>query len=205
MDFSFLKAVPIGLLMFAALAWKFFRRRAQQTRAQAEYPELAKRLGLSYRSPTAANQIGRLHGVLRGFAVVVDPDEQRKLIVRFRGEPRIDFRSYEGPVCPADMVYYSSGSREIDRFFPTRFASREIAERLEAADLARLLQPFRGLYRDAVKQLNITQHGVTCVLDFGNPPHIPAQAVLALLPALLDWAELFEPTPSGGLSDSDQD
>lgn len=191
---SLLTAMPIGLLMFAALAVKFFRRKAGQQRAQADYPALAQRMGLAYKPSALPNQIGQLHGVLRGFRVTVDPDEQRKLIVRFRSEPRIDFRSYDGPRCPADMFYYSTGNREVDRFFPTRFVNDEIAERLDGADWVRLLQPFRTRYRDAVKELNITQHGVTCVLDFGNPPHIPADVVAELLPALIDWAELVEPT-----------
>lgn len=194
MDLSFLTAMPIGLLMFAALAVKFFRRKARQQRAQTDYPALAQRLGLTYRSGARPNQIGQLHGVLRGFRVAVDPDEQRKLIVRFRSEPRIDFRTYDGPRCPVDMVYYSTGSRDVDRFFPTRFISPELAERLDSVDLAGLLQPFRTHYRDALKELNITQHGVTCVLDFGNPPHIPADAVVELLPALVDWAEVVEST-----------
>jgi hypothetical protein len=64
---------------------------------------------------------------------------------------------------------------------------------LDEADLPRLLQPFRQRYRHVAKQLNITEHGVTCVLDFGNPPHIPVAAVEELLPALIDWAEAIEP------------
>jgi hypothetical protein len=194
MDLSFLTAMPIGLLMFAALAAKFFRRKAGQQRAQADYPALAQRLGLSYRSGGRPNQIGQLHGVLRGFRVAVDPDEQRKLIVRFRSEPRIDFRSYEGPRCPADMFYFSTGNRDVDRFFPTRFVSHELAERLDGVDWAQLLQPFRTRYRKVLKELNITQHGVTCALDFGNPPHIPADVVAELLPAMVDWAEAVEST-----------
>lgn len=197
MDLPFLQALPIGLLMFAALAWGYFRRRSHQRDAQLNFPNLAQRLGLVFRPAKHPKQIGQLHGTLRGFAVAVDPDEQRKLIVRFRGEPKIDLRSYEGPRCPVGLDYYSSKSHSVDRFFQTRFASDELAERLNEADLDALLEPFRGRYRYAVKQLNITQHGVTCVLDFGNPPHIPAQAVEDLLPALLDWAELIEPPAAG--------
>jgi len=201
MDWSFLHALPIGLLMFATLAWRFFRRRSHQRNAKTTYPSLAKRLGLGYRPPADAKLIGQLYGTLRGYSVVVDPDEQRKLIVRFRGEPRIDFRSYEGPRCPVGHTYYSSRNRAVDTFFTTRYASEEMVERLDAANLPALLEPFQKGYRAAVKQLNITSHGVTCVLDFGNPPHIPAEAVEDLLPALLDWAEAIEPpgsTPIAG-------
>ncbi|HMA97560.1 MAG TPA: hypothetical protein VKP30_32975 [Polyangiaceae bacterium] len=193
MDLSLFQALPIGLLMFASLAWGYFRRRSRQRDAQLAFPDLAQRLGLVFRPASDPRQIGQLHGTLRGYAVTVDPDEQRKLIVRFRGEPRIDLRSYEGPRCPVGLKYYSSPNRALNKFFPTRFASDEMAQRLDRAHLDPLLEPFQRRYRHAVKQLNITQHGVTCVLDFGNPPHIPALAVEELLPALLDWAELIEP------------
>jgi hypothetical protein len=196
MDLSLLKSLPIGLLMFVGLAWAFFRRRARQRQAQSDYPELAARLGLAYRVPSIPSQIGQLFGTLRGFPVTVDPDEQRKLIVRFHGEPKVDFRSYEGPRCPAGFSYYTSQKREVDEFFKTRYAGVEVARLLDAANLGPLVAPFRERYRHAVKQLNITQHGVTCVLDFGNPPHIPMEAVEALLPVLLDWANLIEPPPS---------
>jgi hypothetical protein len=193
MDLSVLRSLPIGLLMFAALVWGYFRRRAGQKRAQESYPALAARLGLVHRPANSPNQIGQLQGSLRGFSVLVDPDEQRKIIVRFRGEPRIDFRSYDGPRCPAGMTYYTAQNRIVDAYFKTRYASTDIAERLDETDLSLLLEPLRQRYRHAVKQLNITAHGVTCVLDFGNPPHIPAAAVEQLLPALLDWAETLEP------------
>lgn len=193
MDLSALKALPLGLIMFGAMAWGFFRRRAGLRAAQGDYPALAMRLGLAYRKPAHSKQIGQLHGTMRGFSVLVDPDEQRKLIVRFRGEPKLDLRSYEGPRCPIGMEYYTSRDRSVDNYLKTRYASPEMALRLNETPLAELLRPFRERYRHEVKQLNITEHGVTCVLDFGNPPHIPVTAVEELLPALVDWAEAIEP------------
>jgi hypothetical protein len=193
MDLSVLTSLPIGLLMFAAMVWGFFRRRARQKSAQEDYPALAERLRLARRPPAHPNQIGQLYGTMRGYSVLVDPDEQRKIIVRFRGEPKLDLRSYEGPRCPMGMEYYTAHDRAVDGYLKTRYASPEIALRLDEADLRRLVQPFRERYRHDVKQLNITEHGVTCVLDFGNPPHIPAAAVEELLPALIDWAEAIEP------------
>ena len=193
MDLSALKALPFGLLIFVAMAWRFFRRRSGQKTARLEYPALASQLQLTYRPPRYPNHSGKLHGELRGFPTLVDPDEQRKLIVRFRGAPRIDFRSYEGPRCPADMTYYTSRSRAVNGFFKTRFVGEDVARRLDAADLEKLLEPFLSRHRGVIREFNITEHGATCVLDYGNPPHIPVDAVATLLPALVDWAELIEP------------
>jgi len=193
MDLSALKALPLGLIMFGVMAWGVIRRRARQRTAQADYPNLAAKLGLAFRPPAHPKQIGQIYGTLRGFSVLVDPDDQRKLIVRFRAAPKLDLRSYDGPLCPKGMAYYSSGERAVDNYLKTRYASREMALRLDGTDMLQLLQPFRERYRHDVKQLNITEHGVTCVLDFGNPPHIPVAAVERLLPALIDWAEAVEP------------
>jgi hypothetical protein len=191
MDLSFLKYT--GLIMFAALAFGFLRRKAGHRKAREDYPALAARLHLEYRPPSSPTQIGTLYGNLRGFVVLVDPDDQRKLIVRFRGEPEIDFRTYSGPRRPSRLEYYSSQNRSFDLFFKTRYVSPELAERLDDVDLPALIAPFQKHYARELKQLNITQHGVTCTLDFGTPPHIPAAAVEELLPALLDWAQAIEP------------
>ncbi len=197
MDFTQLKALPFGLVLFAGMAWAFFRRRMRHQHAHHDYPALAERLGLQYKPPRVERRIGQLCGTWRGFSVLVDPDEQRKVIVRFHGEPAIDLRTYEGPRRPGHLDYYSFNDRDADRFFKTRFASPEMAERLDQADVASLMEPFAQRYRRELRQLNITQQGVTCVVDFGNPPHIPAQAVEELLSALVQWAELIEPPSSG--------
>lgn len=196
MDLSVLRSVPIGLVMFGVMAWGYIRRRARRNATRSGYPALAERLGLEHRRPTRINDVGQLHGVWRGYRICVDPDEQRKIIVRFAGEPLIDLRSYEVPRCPVGMKTFGARDRAVNAYFRTRYASDAIAERLNEADLVRLTLPFSRDYRHAVRDLNITQHGVTCTLDFGNPPHIPTQAILELLPALIDWAEVIEPSPA---------
>ena len=186
-------ALPLGLLMFLGMALAFIKRQRDHSSAQDAYPALAQRLGLAYRPSSHPGGIGRLSGRMAGYAVLVDPDEQRKLIVRFRGEPSIDFRTYEIPGRPPQLRSYSSGSARFDAFFKTRYASPELIQRLSKLDLDDLLTPFGGRYCRQIKQVNVTSDGVTCVLDFGHPAHIPAAAVEALLPALLRWAKVVEP------------
>lgn len=186
-------ALPLGFILFLGMAFAYFKRRADHAGARHAYPDLARQLGLEYQPSSLDGVIGRLRGRIDGFAVVVDPDDQRKLIVRFRGEPEIDLRTYDVGRRSARLRLYASGDRRFDRFFKTRYASEAIAERLDAVDVSGLLDPFFGSYYRAIKQVNLTSHGVTCVLDFGNPPHIPASAVAELLPALVRWARVIEP------------
>lgn len=199
MDWSFssLNALPFGLVLFAGLTLGYLRRKGAHRRALQSYPELASELGLEYRAPRAAKESGQLYGKLKGFGVLVDPDDQRKLIVRFRGEPCVDLRSYESQRRPQATIPYVDPDRSINRYFPTRWASPEIAEVLQQANLRSLLAPILERYQGIAKELNITQHGVTCVLDFGHPRHIPPDAVRELLPVLLCLAEVIEPHSDG--------
>ncbi|MGC4068228.1 MAG: hypothetical protein QM784_26985 [Polyangiaceae bacterium] len=194
MNWSSLNALPLGLLMFASLVWGYFKRRAAHRRAKDDYPALAERLGLEYRRPSSDAQIGVLHGKLRGFLVHIDPDDQRKLIVRFRGTPQLDLRNYESQRRPRGTDYFSTGDRSADRFLKTRYATPELVERLTAGRLAARLPPFFDTYRHEVKEFHVTEHGITCMLDFGNPRFIPVDAIEALLPTLLDLAEVIEPS-----------
>lgn len=196
MDWSALKAMPFGLVMFIGLVWGFFRRRARFRRAKDDYPTIAERMGLKFRAGSSSTQVGQLYGVLRGFPVLVDPDEQRKIIVRFNGAPAIDLRNYESPKRTSLLKYVTFRERIVNEYFKTRLAAPELIERLSQLDVSALIEPFTQRYRYEVKQLNVTTHGVTCVLDFGNPPHIPGAAIEALMPALLDWAEAIEPKAS---------
>jgi hypothetical protein len=178
--------------MFGGLVWGYFRRRAGQRQAREDFPALAARLGISFRAPSNPNQIGKLSGTVRGRSVFVDPDEQRKIIVRFRGEPNVDLRNYDTGRRPPAMSSFSFGDRKLDSYFKTRYADPALIARLQLADWVRLMEPFTLRYVHEVKELNLTSHGVTCVLDFGSPRYIPGSAVEVLLPVMLDLADVVE-------------
>lgn len=189
------RAVPIGMVMFVGMVCAFVWRKLGRRRARHQFPDLARELGLSFTPPRHAGCIGTLSGTFRGRAVRVDPDDQRSIKVRFRGDPRIDLRSYEHSVrAPFDMVTIHSGDRAFGRVFKTCFASEEIASRIAAAENpGRHVEPFRGRFARQVQSLTVTGEGVVCRLDFGTPPYIPAGALHELLPACVALADLIEP------------
>jgi hypothetical protein len=188
-------ALPIGLLLFAGTLFAFARRRAGFLLAKKQLPELAPRLGLRFKEPTYRRTIGSLTGRLDGYSVIVDPDDQRAIIVRFQDGPKLELRTYEHFTgTPHGLRHFRSGRRRFDGFFKTRYVSDEVARRLEAVtDLGRLVEPFKGAYYRQIKSLTITAAGVTCVFDFGTPPYIPAGAVEQLLPAMLALAKVVAP------------
>jgi hypothetical protein len=188
-------ALPIGLLMFAGMFLAVLLRRIRFKRTAASFPALATKLGLRFKQPSSSRAIGSLQGRYQGYQVFVDPDEQRRINVRFSSEPRIDLRNYEHRNRPPlGMHTFFSGDKRFDGFFKTRYVDDEVGERLtQVEDLTALLRPFQGAYYRQLKQLNVTTNGVTCILDFGNPPHIPPAAVEHLLPAMVSLARVIEP------------
>lgn len=179
------------------MAFGLARRKAGHRRALRSYPELAKRLSLTYRPSRYRSGIGLLSGSYAGFAVVVDPDDQRCIRLRFAKSPRVDLRSYgqdRGP--PHDMHTVFTGDKGFDRYFKTRWAGSRERRLLEELDRpGDLVEPFRRLRE--VKELRVTSSGVTCVFDYGNPPYIPAERIEELLPAMVHIARIFEPADEG--------
>jgi hypothetical protein len=192
--------LPIGLLMFAGMFLALVARRVRARRASRDFPELAARLGLRHRPPTRGRGIGTLSGDYAGYHVHIDPDDQRRLTVRFETSPDVDLRNYEIPRgSPPQMRTYYSGDRKFDAFFKTRYACEQVAARLaKVKNPRKLVESFRGTYYRELKQVNVTHHGVSCVLDFGNPPHLPVDAIEYLLPAMVALARVIEPHEETG-------
>jgi hypothetical protein len=196
---NFSTALPIGLIMFLSSAFAFALRKSGHKKAIQEFPALARELGLEHVAPRYEKAQGTLVGEIDGRRVHVDPDEEQRILIRFRpgataSPPALDLRSYQHSLrAPRGMVTLYSSDRSVDQFFRTRFASPELAEQLADDDeLGDCIAPFRGVFARNLRGLSVTGEGVTCTLDFGRPQHIPAEAVRELLPACLALAELVE-------------
>ena len=191
-------SMPIGMLMFAGMFLAVVLRRLRAKKAGRDFPDLAAKLGLELRPRSHGKGIGTVTGNYEGYRIYVDPEDQRRITLQFETSPAIDLRSYEtGGAAPRGMRSYFSGNKRFDAFFRTRFASDELIGRLRAVPrLDELIEPFRGSYYRELKQVNVTHRGISCVLDFGNPPHLPAAAVEQLLPAMAKLASVIEPHAS---------
>jgi hypothetical protein len=196
---QFSTALPIGLIMFLSMAVAFALRKSEHKKAIVAFPALARELGLEFVAPRFDKAQGTLVGEIAGRRVHVDPDEQQRILIRFKpgaakSPPAIDLRTYEHSLrAPFGLVTLYTNIRAVDQFFRTRFASPELAEELADDErLAEHIAPFRGVYARNLRGLSVTAEGITCTLDFGRPQHIPAEAVRVLLPACLALAELVE-------------
>jgi hypothetical protein len=208
MDWLGSGALPIGFLMFFGMVYAFVKRRASHRLASRAFPDLAKRLGLCFTPSPYKKGIGTLSGSIDGYRVFVDPDEQRKISLHFKSDPSVLLLSYHEnrrPPDGAERLY--SGDRIFDGFFKTRYASEAVAVRLRGRrELGDLLIDLNGTFRRALKQCSVSSTGIGLVLDFGNPPYIPASAVRRLLPPMIQLAKVIDPydatAPSSGPSHS---
>lgn len=186
----------MGLGMFAVTAGGFVLRKLGRRRAATALPEVAKEFGLELKPPRYAGGQGRLRGRYRGHEVRVDPEDTREIAVRFESPPRVDLRTYEHRLqAPFGWATLHTGDRVFDRYFKTRFAAKDVLPRFAAVPSpSQYIQVFRGAYARQIQSLAVTTEGVTCRVNFGNPPHIPAEAIRTLLPACAELAAFIEAT-----------
>lgn len=208
-DFFSDGALPMGMLFFGIMVLGFVRRRAGNVVARSMFPGLGKKLGLTFIASSYKNGVGRLEGDYRGYKVTVDPDDQRRIFLRFRTQPAVELHSYvHNKRSSPGQRSFRPVSRILSQQFKTAHASPALIEAFNANEtLPALIRPIKFVRE--LKTLSVTSTGVTAIFEYGNPPYIPVDIVDDLLPRLVALAEVFEtpmaeqsgetrPTGSGG-------
>lgn len=177
-------ALPMGIVFMAFTVFGVLRRKAGHGLAARDYPALAARLGLAYRPSRYRTGVGTLSGLLGGLKVIVDPDEQRLIRVRYPEDvpmPRVELHTYEhNKKLPEDLRPLRIADRRLQGWFRTCYAAPA-----EAEILARELPALAGLRSiRQLKTLSITPSGLTGHFDYGSPPFIPAAIVSEVVPLL---------------------
>lgn len=192
-DWLSLGALPIGLVFFAGTAVGVLRRRAGHVRARADYPTLARELGLDYRPSRYATGVGSLVGSIDGYRLLVDPDDQRRILLTWTAPPglilhhRADARRP-----PPGYVPFRLTNQAAQAFFRTTYATKVGLEQLgDGAGLEPFAIALTGLRGH--KDTSITDAGITLSFDFGNPPFIPAAVVRHVVLATVRLARTLAP------------
>lgn len=183
----------MGMLFFGITVLGFLRRKAGNVVARSQYPQLAQKLGLTHRPSPYKQGVGKLEGRISGFSVVVDPDDQRRIFVRFSSTPDVRMYSYaHNKRAVGNMVSFRPVTSVLAAQFKTAQASRTLIDRFTLAEqeLSRTLRPLSFVRQ--LKSLSVTDSGVTAKFDYGNPPFIPADVVLDVLPRMVALARVFE-------------
>jgi hypothetical protein len=192
-DWLSLGALPIGLVFFAGTALGVVRRRAGHVRARADYPALARELGLEYRPSRYATGVGSLVGSIDGYRLLVDPDDQRRILLNWTAPPglilhqRADTRRPPPGYAPLRLSHAAAQA-----FFQTSLATKAGVEVLgDGVGLAPFVLAVSGLR--GLKDASITDAGITLSFDFGNPPFIPAEVVRHVVLAMVGLAPTLSP------------
>lgn len=187
---SALRAAPIGLLMLLGTYLAARRRRNVAARAVVEMPEVARRLGLEFRPPSAPGNIGGLRGTHRGHEVFVDADDRPRIVVYFAEPPPFILRTYEHEKrTPGGMERFDFRRPLLDGFFKERYGEPDAVDRLllRAARLDPAVQALAAL-ADRVAHVSITPERIECAFAFGRPNHVPAHVTEELVPVLTAMA-----------------
>lgn len=186
----------MGMVFFGIMVAGVVRRKAGHVTARSQYPRLGAQLGLTYTPSSYKSGVGRLDGVMEGFRITVDPDDQRRIYVRFNHAPAVELHSYVHNKRPAPgtrSVHLMSP--RLSALFKTTHADDAVVARLNSADLDDLLKPFKFLR--ALKTLSVTSSGISAVFDYGNPAYIPAEVIDDVLPRLLAVARVVDGPAEG--------
>lgn len=185
--------VGIGILFLGITVFGVVRRKAGNVVARGLYPKLAEKLGLTYEPSSYKGGVGRLVGEYQGYRVTVDPDDQRRIYLRFDGKPAVTLHSYAHNKRPANgQRTFRPNSKVLSAQFQTAQASDAIMERLNSDEaLPGIIKPLKFLRE--LKTLSVTENGVTAIFDYGSPPYIPASIVEDVLPRLVALARIVEP------------
>ncbi len=185
-------ALPMGMLFFGMMVLGVVRRKAGNVVARSQYPKLADKLGLSYRPSSFKDGVGKIVGQLDGYQVTVDPDDQRRIYLRFDSQPEVELHSFvHNKRAVSNMTAFRPTSSVLSSQFKTAHASTAIARRLnENTVLDEAIKPLRFLR--SMKNLSATSNGISATFDYGSPPYIPAEVVEDVLPRLVHLAQVIE-------------
>ena len=215
----------MGIVFLVVTVGRVLRRKAGHVLAARDYPQIANEFGLVFKPSSYKSGAGTLSGDVDGFRVLVDPDDQRAIRVRFPDESLgIELHTYEHNQRPrkGQRAFRVTGTG-VSGWFKTSFATPEL---IEAVHDERVLAEFRALRTiRELSSLSLTPSGFRAVFDYGSPPFIPASIVREVVKGLIDVArrlheavasepheepapgdpdELEEPTESGELDASSQ-
>jgi hypothetical protein len=195
--------IGIGFLFFGIMVFGVVRRKAGNVVARGLYPKLAEKLGLTYEPSSYKGGVGRLIGAYEGFRVTVDPDDQRRIYLRFESRPAVALHSYaHNKRAASGQRTFRPVSKILSAQFQTAQASDALMERFNSdEELPTVIKPLKFLRE--LKTLSVTENGVTAVFDYGSPPYIPASIVEDVLPRMVALARVVDvPAETGARNNS---
>jgi hypothetical protein len=192
MDAEWLRAVPIGLVLFAGSAFAAWSRRRRRARAQQNYPALAEQLGLKLDAPRYPGWAGTLRGSYAGRAVLVQPDEQARIVVQLTKPCGVELRSFaHWKRAPVGYENFAFAARRINEWLANRYVKHELLTTWDPTALGALLDKLQSS-SPALRQFSVDAERIECLFVYGSPAFIPVEEVPRLLTLLGQLALALE-------------
>jgi hypothetical protein len=194
-DLAGVRALLMGFLALGVPYLALRKRKSGFSKAKAEYPAIARQLGLSHRAAEDSGRIGALRGTLDGHEVFVDPDERPRLVVYLKGAPPLLLRSFElEKRIPQNMVRVETRDTSLAEVFRECFAASGVAEKIRsrASELEAAYQRIRAAHVGPFASVSVNDERIEVALEMGRPAHVPSETVSAMLPALVAFARIVE-------------
>lgn len=186
-----------GTILYVGL-WKFFYIDLTKGRwkdAKAAYPQLAQKMGLSFKPGELDDHIGEIEGVFNGSRVAVKPDESATVTVGFQSAPELFLSSVDPEnIDPfPGMIRFDTENEDFDRYFQTRFAAPSIASALKKkSDALQFSAAFVNQWARPIQRFDVTRNGIEIRFKYGGQTYIPATVLESLLPDLCRFGSSFE-------------
>jgi hypothetical protein len=143
-------------------------RRAAIERAREGMPEWAEARGLSFEPSPQHGEVGEVMGEYRGFKLLYAPDAG-DISVQWRQSPygELDVSTTPPPaVSPDESEPFDTDHERFNVIFQTRFASPELAERVQTStEIRDALTEFWDSHEGELEELHVDAHGMVCFLD----------------------------------------
>lgn len=161
-------------------------------------PVVAKKLGLDHINSRHYSEFGKLSGTIQGHQVIVEPDENAKIIVHFKSAKPVQFWTKKNRQKPTgEMPEFKTHNWTFNYIFKTRRADEKIAKTfIDSPDLIVLFNQFYIKRIWSLESIYVSDQAIYCEFNYGHPfyPYIPASVLENILKEIIDLTDHCDTT-----------
>lgn len=152
-------------------------------------PQVAKKLGLNHIESKYYSEFGKLSGTIWGYHVIVEPDENAKIIVHFKSVKFIQLWTKKDRQKPSEaMPGFKTPDWKFNSIFKTRRANEKVAKTfITSTELSSLFIQFFIRWIWSLETIYVSDKAIYCEFNYGHPfyTYIPASVLEKLLKEII--------------------
>ena len=156
-------------------------------------PRWRKKLGLDHIESKYFSEFGKLLGSIQSHKVIIEPDENAKIIVHFKSTKLIQLWTKKDRQKPGEqMPAFKTRDWKFNLIFKTRRANEKVAKNfITSTELIALFIQFYIRWIWNLETIYVSDEAIYCEFNYGHPfyPYIPAYALEKILGDLVELSE----------------